>query len=169
MCRGDRSEGTSSVVRVRSLVIAVGSFAVMEPITALTHRAVMHGVGKRLHRSHHRRVRPGESERRWEANDLFPLMFASLVMIGFAVGFNRAGWELLVPVGIGVTCYGAAYALVHDVYTHRRLPLRVGHLPVLERLARKHREHHLHGGAPYGMLVPVSARGSRPSHDPLDV
>lgn len=153
---------------VRSLLIALCSFAAMEPITALTHRAVMHGVGKSLHRSHHRRVRPGEPERRWEANDLFPLMFASLVMIGLAVGFNREGWELLVPAGVGITCYGIAYALVHDVYTHRRLALLPARdVPALGRLARKHREHHRHGGPPYGMLLPMSARGSRPSHDPL--
>jgi beta-carotene 3-hydroxylase len=90
-------------------------------------------------------------------------------MVGLAVGFNRPGWAFLVPVGIGVTCYGGAYAVVHDVYTHHRLAfLADRQIPVLELLARKHREHHRHGGAPYGMLVPVSARGSRPSHDPLD-
>ena len=154
---------------MRSLLIAAFSFAAMEPITALTHRAVMHGFGKRLHRSHHRRVRPGERARRWEANDVFPLVFAAIVMAGLAVGFNVGGWAFLVPVGIGITCYGIAYAVVHDVYTHGRLPLLRGRrVAVLERLASKHREHHRHGGAPYGMLVPVSARGSRPSHDPLD-
>lgn len=154
---------------MRSLLVAAGSFVAMEPITALTHRAVMHGFGRPLHRSHHRRVRSGEREQRWEANDAFPLIFAAIVVVGLAVGFNVQGWDVLVPVGIGVTCYGAAYALVHDVYTHRRLRLfgdRRVH--VLEHLAGKHREHHTHGGAPYGMLLPISAKGSRPSHDPLD-
>lgn len=154
---------------MRSLLIAAGSFAAMEPITALTHRVVMHGIGRDLHRSHHRRVRPGERERRWEANDVFPAVFAVIAMVGLAVGFNVDGWGFLVPVAVGVTCYGAAYALVHDLYTHHRLPLFVRRRPaLLERLAAKHQEHHRHGGAPYGMLVPVSARGSRPSHDPLD-
>jgi beta-carotene 3-hydroxylase len=151
------------------VLLAAVAFVAMEPITALTHRAVMHGIGKRLHRSHHRRVRPGEPERRWEANDLFPVMFAVVVMVGLAVGFNRPGWGSLVPLGVGVTLYGTAYAVVHDLYTHRRLPLFGDRRPaLLERLATKHREHHRHGGAPYGMLIPVSARGSRPSHDPLD-
>jgi beta-carotene 3-hydroxylase len=154
---------------VRALLIGVGSFVAMEPVTALVHRGVMHGVGSSLHRSHHRRVRPGESERRWEANDLFPVMFAVVALVGLAVGYNRPGWELLVPVALGVTGYGVAYAIVHDVYTHHRLPLlHPRPIALLERLAAKHREHHRHGGAPYGMLVPVSARGSRPSHDPLD-
>jgi beta-carotene 3-hydroxylase len=122
----------------------------------------MHGVGLSLHRSHHRRGRAGESPRRWEANDAYPLMFASIVMMGFAVGFNVAGFAALVPVGIGVTAYGIAYALVHDVYIHRRLPL-FGDRPVpgLERLAAAHRVHHERNAAPYGMLAPLRSSRSR--------
>src|SRR5687767_5295485 len=90
----------------------------MEPVTALVHRCVMHGVGRSLHRSHH--VSQG---RGWEANDVFPLAIAVLVMLGLAVGFNAPAFDVLVPVGVGVTCYGVAYALVHDVYTHGRVRL----------------------------------------------
>jgi beta-carotene 3-hydroxylase len=102
-------------------------------------------------------------------------MFAAVVMLGFAVGFNVSGFDVLVPIGIGTTAYGAAYALVHDVYIHRRLPLFGERtLPVFERLAVAHRRHHDRNGAPYGMLAPLSVRwargrsGSRPSHDPAD-
>jgi beta-carotene 3-hydroxylase len=158
-----------------AVLVALGSFALMEPITAATHRLVMHGPGIVLHRSHHRRVRPGESPRRWEANDAFPVIFASIVMLGFAIGFNVAGFEVLVPMGIGVTLYGAAYALVHDVYIHGRLGwFGQRRVPGFERLAAAHRVHHERNGAPYGMLVPVLSRsikpasGSRPSHEPLD-
>ncbi|MEX1105019.1 MAG: sterol desaturase family protein [Ilumatobacteraceae bacterium] len=160
-----------------TVVVAVVSFLLMEPLTALTHRCIMHGVGQSLHRSHHRRVRPGESPSRWEANDWFPVMFAAIVLVGFALGFNVAGFAMLVPVGVGVTAYGAAYALVHDVYIHRRLPLFGDRrVPVLERLAAAHRVHHDRNGAPYGMLLPVvsvvpssrPANGSRPSHEPLE-
>ncbi len=154
---------------------AAAGFLAMEPLTALTHRFVMHGVGQRLHRSHHRRVRPGDSPVRWEANDWFPVMFAALVCLVFALGFNVAGLGVLVPVAVGVTAYGAAYALVHDAYIHRRIPLFGDRrLPLLERLAAAHRVHHDHDGAPYGMLAPVRSsqpvprRGSRPSHDPRD-
>ena len=156
-----------------ALAIAVAGFVMMEPLTALTHRYVMHGIGLALHRSHHRRVRPGESPQRWEANDAYPVMFAAVVMLGLAAGFNVSGLGALVPLGVGITAYGAAYALVHDVYIHRRLPLfREREVPVLERLAAAHRVHHERNGAPYGMLVPVLARaartGSRPSQLPLD-
>ena len=105
------------------VLVALVGFLLMEPITALVHRFVMHGPGLVLHRSHHRRVRPGESPSRWEANDLFPVAFAAVVMLGLAIGFNVAGYEVLVPIGVGVTLYGLAYAVVHDVYIHRRLPL----------------------------------------------
>jgi beta-carotene 3-hydroxylase len=149
---------------VNPVIVVALAFVAMEPITALTHRFVMHGPGRVLHRSHHRRDSTG-----WERNDLFPVMFAALVMLGLAIGFNVQGFAVLVPVGVGVTLYGLAYALVHDVYIHDRLPLFRGRrVPGLERLAACHRVHHDRNGAPYGMLIPVLAKGSRPSQQPSD-
>lgn len=147
------------------------AFVVMEPITYLTHRFVMHGIGARLHRSHHRLASVG-----WEANDIYPLLFGGSVCVGLAAGFNIAGLSALVPVGVGVTLYGLAYALVHDIYTHGRVLLF--HRPVapLDRLAAAHRLHHRFNGEPYGMLLPIvpatlrqrAANGSSPSQDPID-
>jgi beta-carotene 3-hydroxylase len=149
------------------VVVAIVAFVLMEPLTAVTHRWVMHGFGIGLHRSHHRRVRPGESPRRWEANDAYPVLFAALVMLGLAVGFNVAGFAALVPAGIGVTFYGLTYALVHDVYIHRRLALFGDRrIPGLERLAAAHRVHHERNAAPYGMLAPRHSPARRPSPDP---
>jgi beta-carotene 3-hydroxylase len=96
-----------------TLAIVVLAFFAMEPITAATHRWVMHGIGEFLHRSHHRLI-----ESRFETNDWYPVLFAALVNLGFFAGFNWNGFGSLVPVGIGVTAYGATYALVHDVYIH---------------------------------------------------
>ena len=128
-----------------------GGFLLMEPLTAATHRWVMHGLGAWLHRSHHRANRaPG-----WERNDWFPVAFASIVMCGFWVGFNTE-LTVLVPLGIGVTLYGAAYALVHDGYIHRRLGVfGQRRCALLDRLADAHRIHHLYNAAPFGMLAPV--------------
>jgi beta-carotene 3-hydroxylase len=156
---------------VRPLALAVAAFAVMEPVTAATHRFVMHGVGERLHRSHHRSRAAGEG--RWEANDAYPAMFAAVVLVAMYVGFNAPGWSGLVPLGIGITLYGAAYALVHDVYIHGRLRWFDGRsVGVLDRLAGAHRVHHLFGGAPFGMLVPVvprvlRERAGRTGREPL--
>ena len=141
-----------------AVLTAVVAFVLMEPVTYAAHRWVMHGAGERLHRSHHRAVpEPG-----WEANDWFPVIFAGLVMAVLAIGFNLPGAAGAIPVCVGVTAYGAVYALVHDVYIHGRLPLfggrRVG---LLDRLAEAHRIHHLYNGEPYGMLVPVVPRELR--------
>ncbi len=154
---------------VPGVLLALSAFVLMEPVTAATHRWVMHGIGSRLHRSHHQR--PGSPG--WEANDWFPVMFASIVMVAMWFGFNRDGFAALVPVTVGVTLYGAAYALVHDVYIHGRLSwLRGRRIDVFDRLAAAHRIHHLYGGAPYGMLLPVvpaelRARAAATDRDPL--
>jgi beta-carotene 3-hydroxylase len=140
-----------------SVLVAVAAFVVMEPITALTHRFVMHGVGRALHRSHHRRHSSG-----WELNDLYPLAFAMVVMAAMAVGFNVAGLSWLLPITVGVTMYGATYALVHDIYIHRRLGwFGERRMPGFERLAAAHRVHHDRNSGPYGMLLPVVPRRSR--------
>jgi len=151
------------------VVIAAGSFALMEPVTAATHRFVMHGIGEWFHRSHHRVGRKPT----WERNDWFPVAFASIVLVGLWLGFNRDGLGGLVPVAVGVTLYGATYALVHDGYIHRRLdPFGDRRHPVLDHLADSHRIHHLYNGAPYGMLVPIvpadlRARAATTERDPF--
>jgi beta-carotene 3-hydroxylase len=153
---------------VEFVLIVVAAFVLMEPLTAVTHRWVMHGVGEWLHRSHHRARRaPG-----WERNDWFPVAFASIVMIGFWLGFNSA-LTALVPLGVGITLYGVAYALVHDGYIHRRIdPFGTRRIAALDRLADAHRIHHLYNAAPYGMLAPVvpaelRARAALTDRDPF--
>lgn len=134
-----------------NVLIAIVAFAAMEPITAATHRWIMHGIGEFLHRSHHRRTIT-----RFEANDWYPVVFAAIVNLGFLAGFNWDGFGSLVPAGIGVTIYGVAYAVVHDVYIHGRLGWFAGRrVELFDRLAEAHRIHHLYNAAPYGMLAPV--------------
>jgi beta-carotene 3-hydroxylase len=137
------------------MTVVLVSFLAMEAVSYLAHRFVMHGVGMGLHRSHHRR-----SASRFEANDLFPVSFAAVTVLAMAAGTTRPSLEVLYRAGIGVTAYGLAYAFVHDVYIHGRL----GRLPVvapLEWLRSAHRIHHLFGGEPYGMLLPIVPRGLR--------
>ena len=138
-----------------SLFVVVVAFVVMEPLTYAAHRWVMHGVGARLHRSHHRRWptrRPGDPA--VEANDAYPVVFAAVTVAAMAAGLNVDRLHVLVPVGVGVTLYGAAYAFVHDVYVHGRLPWR-RRSRLLDHLAAAHALHHRFGGEPYGMLLPV--------------
>ncbi len=132
------------------LVFSV-TFALMEAVAAAEHRWAMHGFAWSWHRSHHR-----PPAGRFERNDRFPFVFAGLAIGMFLVGTNVEGLASLVPVAAGITAYGAAYFLVHDVYIHGRLGGR--HLPrigVLDRLGAAHELHHRFNDAPYGMLVPV--------------
>jgi beta-carotene 3-hydroxylase len=136
---------------VTDALVAVATLVVMEPVTALVHRFVMHGFGMGWHRSHHEPPR-----RVFEANDLFPVVFSAATIVVLAIGVYVPGApQLLVPIGIGVTAYGAAYLLVHDVVIHRRLTF----LPLPDRVLRQWREahnvHHLFAQAPYGFLAPV--------------
>ncbi len=143
------------ITSLSAVSFVVVSFVIMEPVTYLTHRFVMHGLGMFLHRSHHRRWparRPHDPF--FEANDAFPVVFASITVSAMAVAFNVDGLTVLLPVGVGVTAYGGAYAFVHDGFIHQRLRVGVRNR-WLDHLAWAHGLHHRFGAEPYGMLVPV--------------
>ena len=141
---------------MRALGLVVVSFVAMEPVTYAVHRWIMHGPGHPVHHSHHRPP-PG----RLETNDLYPVAFAAVVGVALAVGFNVDGWGWLVPVGAGVTLYGAAYGAVHDGHIHGRLRFLARlrwryldrladgapHPPPLRRGALRHAPAHRAGGA----------------------
>jgi beta-carotene 3-hydroxylase len=133
------------------VVVAV-VVVLMEPATYATHRWVMHGRrGYRLHASHHRRTDDGG----WEANDWYPVMFASAGALAAAAGASVGSLELLLPVSIGAGLYGLAYGFVHDVVIHGRLAWQPRPGRYLRWLRAQHRIHHLFGGEPYGMLLPI--------------
>ncbi len=149
-------------------MIVVVSFVLMEPITYCSHRFVMHGLAERVHRSHHRPARGW-----WEANDAFPVVFAAVAMMTTVLAYQGLTGRWVLAVVVGVTLYGLAYGLVHDVYIHRRLPLFRRRYAVLDRLAEAHRIHHLYNGEPYGMLLPLvpielRQRAARTERDPLN-
>lgn len=133
-----------------SVALTIVAFLAMEPATYLIHRYVMHGPGLVWHRSHHAR-RAG----RFERNDLYPVVFASITISAMALGAFVSVFRPLLPIGVGVTAYGLAYLFVHDGYIHRRLPGLTARIGPLERLAEAHALHHRFGAEPYGMLVPV--------------
>lgn len=148
-------------MRTSDVWVVLVAFVAMEAVSYLAHRYVMHGIGMGWHRSHHRR-----SVSRFEKNDLFPVIFAGATILVMTAGTTLPGLRPLLVVGIGVTLYGAAYAFVHDVYIHARL----GRLPTMtpfEWLKESHRIHHLFGGEPYGMLLPVVPKSLRRRADAM--
>jgi beta-carotene 3-hydroxylase len=120
----------------------------MEGVAWATHRFLMHGPLWSLHRSHHE-PRTG----RFELNDLFAVFFAAPSIALCAWG--RWGWWPALPLGLGMTAYGAIYALFHDGLVHGRfrspLPLKL-----MKRLVQAHRLHHAvhtkEGAVSFGFL-----------------
>jgi len=139
-----------------ALLLFAGSFLAMEGVSYAAHRWVMHGFGMAWHRSHHAPPR-GALER----NDLFPVCFSVVGIALFALGTTVT--RPLLWIAIGVTAYGAAYLVVHDVVIHRRLGMRIGGGRYLRWLRTSHAAHHRTGAEPYGMLLPVVPRERRAS------
>jgi beta-carotene 3-hydroxylase len=129
--------------------IVVTTVVAMELVAAGVHRFIMHGWGWRWHRSHHE-PRAGV----FEENDLFGLLFAGASLILFMLGGR---WPLLWWVGLGMLAYGLLYAVLHDGFVHRRLPMpRLPRNTYLKRLIQAHRLHHAtrerEGAVSYGFL-----------------
>jgi beta-carotene 3-hydroxylase len=121
---------------LRWTVLFLASFAGMELVAYLTHKYVMHGFLWVVHESHHR-TRHGAFE--W--NDLFGVIFA-LPAIAF-IYLGTHGQPTLLPIGLGITTYGAVYFGFHDVLVHRRIPHHwIPKRGYLRRLVRAHLIHH---------------------------
>lgn len=132
--------------------ILVGVFLVMEGITWLTHRYVMHGFLWFLHEDHHKK-RPGF----FEKNDAFFVIFAipSFLCILFGT-IDKIYW--LQALGFGVMAYGFAYFLVHDVIIHQRFKwFTRTHNTYVRTIQWAHKMHHKHldkeQGESFGMLM----------------
>jgi beta-carotene 3-hydroxylase len=136
--------------------IAIGTFLLMEGVTWLTHRFVMHGFLWYLHEDHHR---PGKGF--FEKNDWFFVIFAIPSMLLMWFGTHDDELFYLLFIGIGITAYGFAYFVVHEIIIHQRFRLFTRSTNFYVRAIRKaHKMHHKHLGKEegecFGMLwVPV--------------
>lgn len=139
---------------MRELIFGVVAFVAMEGVSYLSHRFVMHGFGFGWHRSHHQ-----QRNRCFERNDLYPLFFSTLAVACSVLA--AAGVPGCTGIAVGVTAYGVAYAVVHEAYIHRRVPLPLPRTRYFEWTRDAHRLHHLYGGEPYGMLLPVVPQALR--------
>lgn len=139
-----------------SFVITIITFILMEGATWLIHKYVMHGFLWVLHRDHHDHTNEGPLER----NDWFFFIFAIPAIILMYFG-SRLGFNYLFFIGLGITLYGIAYFLVHDIFIHQRAGiLKDTKNPYLLAIRRAHKQHHKHldkeHGECFGFLwVPV--------------
>lgn len=134
------------------ILITLFSFFLMEGITWFTHKYIMHGFLWYLHKDHHQ-PQPGV----FEKNDSFFLIFAIPAWLCIMIGLrNQTMW--LAAIGFGITLYGAAYFLVHEVIIHQRLKwFTKSNNRYILTIRRAHKLHHKHlgkeNGESFGMLV----------------
>jgi beta-carotene 3-hydroxylase len=132
------------------------TFIAMEGVTWITHRFLMHGLLWILHEDHHQ-----PRNHLFEKNDLFFVIFAVPSMILMYLGTHNDVQLYLLFIGIGITMYGAAYFVVHDIIIHQRFRLFTRSSNFYIRAIRKaHKVHHKHldkeDGECFGMLwVPM--------------
>ncbi len=140
-----------------NVLITVGTFFAMEGVAWLTHKYVMHGLLWNLHEDHHKK----NPTSFFEKNDYFFLIFAIPGIIALAIGSFYQPLQWLMFIGIGITIYGFAYFLVHDIFIHQRFKiLRNSDNFYFRAIRRAHKMHHKHlekeHGECFGMLwVPV--------------
>ncbi len=135
------------------VIVVVVSFVSMEGIAWVTHKYLMHGLLWTLHEDHHKK----NPRSFFEKNDYFFLIFAIPGIICLALGIYTP-LHLLLYIGIGITLYGLAYFLVHDVFIHQRFSLfRNADNVYFRAIRRAHKMHHKHldkhDGECFGMLL----------------
>jgi beta-carotene 3-hydroxylase len=134
------------------ILIALGTFCIMEGITWLTHRFVMHGFLWYLHEDHHKKG-PGF----FEKNDAFFVIFAIPSWLCIMLGsMNTAYW--VVSIGAGIALYGLAYFIVHEVIIHQRFKwFSRSNNRYIKAIRWAHKMHHRHldkhEGESFGMLL----------------
>lgn len=139
-----------------NILIVIAAFIAMEGVAWFTHKFVMHGLLWILHKDHHKK----ESKGFFEHNDFFFLIFAIPGIAGLFFGMQN-GFNFLFWIGLGITLYGFAYFLVHDIFIHQRFKfLRNTNNAYFRAIRRAHKKHHKHltkeEGECFGMLwVPL--------------
>ncbi len=144
------------------LISGATTVGLMELWAALLHHRVWHRGLWWMHITHHRRRgdvahRPAAPVGPWELNDALSCVHAPVAIALILYGcLGRVGLlrEVAYGVGLGMTCYGMMYVLVHDGLAHRRLPLRwLLRFRYMRAVRAAHGLHHRTGGPPYGMFL----------------
>ncbi|NHN26191.1 carotene hydroxylase [Flavobacterium jejuense] len=128
------------------ILVTIGTFLVMEGVTWLTHKFVMHGFLWYLHEDHHQPKYQGI----FEKNDAFFVIFAVPSIALFYFGINPE-LNYLFFIGLGILFYGMAYFLIHDVLIHQRFKwFKNTKNKYLVGLRKAHKIHHKHLGKEHG-------------------
>ena len=137
-----------------NILIVIATFIGMEGVAWSAHKFLMHGLLWNLHEDHHKK-NPSSF---FEKNDYF---FACPGIAALGVGTFVESLSWLSFIGVGITIYGFAYFLVHDIFIHQRFKfLRNSDNFYFRAIRRAHKMHHKHlekeEGECFGMLwVPL--------------
>ena len=123
----------------------------MEFVAWFTHKYVMHGFLWYLHKDHHQ----PKANQVFEKNDSFFFIFAAPGVTTILIGYPDFSWPFF--IGLGITLYGFAYFLIHDLFIHQRSKIfRKTSFRYLNALRRAHKIHHKNlekeNGENFGML-----------------
>ena len=120
------------------IIITLVTVILMEGITWLTHKYVMHGFLWYLHEDHHQ----PRYNSIFEKNDLFFVIFAVPSILLMYFGMNN-GYNYLFCIGLGILIYGIFYFIVHDIIIHQRFKwFKNIKWRYIQALRKGHKMHH---------------------------
>ena len=130
------------------ILIIIGTFWTMEFIAWATHKYIMHGFLWKLHKDHHQ----VNKDKIFERNDAFFLIFAIPGATFMIIGSS------LLYIGIGITLYGFAYFIVHEIFIHQRIKIfKRTKIKYFKAIRKAHKIHHKsqvkENGTCFGMLI----------------
>ena len=136
-----------------SIIIIIITFVTMEGVAWATHKYLMHGALWFLHIDHHQ----PKPHYRFQLNDLYFVIFAIPALVLLYLGREQWMTDIRFAIGVGITLYGMAYFLVHDVMIHGRfLWFKNVDSTYFKAIRKAHHAHHRHrdkeDGESFGML-----------------
>lgn len=134
------------------ILTMLATFILMEPVTWLTHKYIMHGFLWYLHEDHH-----NPKGNKVEKNDAFFLIFAIPSFLCIMFGVTNQYYHTA-AIGFGIALYGFAYFLVHEIIIHQRIKwFSKTNSRYIKAIRWAHKMHHKHigkeQGESFGMLI----------------
>jgi beta-carotene 3-hydroxylase len=118
--------------------IVVLVFFGMEWVAWFAHKYIMHGFGWSWHEDHH-----NHHKGFFEKNDYYALVFSVVAMFTIIFGDINFKYWYLKYIGLGISSYGVAYFVFHDLIVHRRLKFKfVAKSAYMKRIMNAHYVHH---------------------------
>lgn len=148
------------------VLVTLVTFIVMEGITWLTHKYVMHGFLWYLHEDHHQKGKGF-----FEKNDAFFLIFAIPSWLCIMLGLQHENYYAA-AIGFGIAFYGLAYFIVHEVIIHQRFKwFTRSNNKYIKAIRWAHKMHHKHlgkeDGESFGMLIVAKKYWDKEHRDEL--